>query len=232
MHRRLCLLFAVLASVSGSENALALSNYSGDHFYFGVLGSTHRNPIFTKEFAEGPGMPTFGGKDELPLPGEQTALGARIGYEKINYQRAGLGLSLTYWRVEFDDIAFRYDREGSRNSIAEYRAPTHDFVFLDVSGIFIPWESGWQALGVYGLLSLVTDHQKYDIDKFSVTTDQSQRSDLVSTRETALDGRFAFGFGTRIHLARRLSLWLEKRWIVGETFSRAVSSEDGSGTTE
>ena len=96
MHIRLCLLFAVLASVSGSENALALSNYSGDHFYFGVLGSTHRNPIFTKEFAEGPGMPTFGGKDELPLPGEQTSVGARIGYEKINYQRAGLGLSLTY----------------------------------------------------------------------------------------------------------------------------------------
>ena len=48
--------------------------------------------------------------------------------------------------------------------------------------------------------------------------DPNQR-DLISNNRDNMDLRFGFGFGARIYLARVLSFWIEKRWIVGERFS-------------
>lgn len=102
-----------------------------------------------------------------------------------------------------------------------------------MNGVFLPWDSGWQALGVYGLVSLVTDRQEYRIDKYSTAGDLSGvRDGLVSRKETALDARFGFGVGMRVYLVRHLSLWLEKRWIVGESFSRPVAPDAGGATGE
>ena len=105
-------------------------------------------------------------------------------------------------------------------------------MFLDVNGVFLPWNSDWQALGLYGLVSLATDRQECRIDKYETAVEPSQRDGLVSRKERALDARFGFGVGMRVHLARRLSLWLEKRWIVGETFSRPVAQDAGGATGE
>jgi hypothetical protein len=90
---------------------------------------------------------------------------------------------------------------------------------LDLNGIYIAWESESQALGFYGLLSLVGDREEYDIDLYTRLGSDSLQRDLVSHSRDNMDLRFAFGIGSRIYLARFLSFWFEKRWIVGERFS-------------
>jgi hypothetical protein len=229
MDRRICFLVALL-SVSAAAKVLAVSNFTGRHVYVAVMGSSHRNPIFTKEFTEGAGVPTIGGNEEFALPDQDSSIGVRVGYEKISRKRSGLGLSLTYWHTQFEDISFLYDRDGSDGLIAAYRKPSQDLVFLDLNGVFLPWVAGWQALGVYGQVSLVTERQKYWIDKYTSPDGLAQKNGLVSRKESALETRFGFGVGMRVHLAKRLSLWLEKRWIVGESFSRPVAVDSG-GTT-
>jgi len=207
--------------------AQAVTYHRGRHLYITLLGSSIKFPIFTKEFTEGDGIISVGGTRELWLDDQEQTWGLRLGYDRIRPNGAGLGLSLTYWRGEFADEEFRYDREGPWDRIARYRAPAHTFVFLDLNGIFIPWESEHQALGFYGLISLIGDYEEYYLDRYSTHTADARSVGLISDRRTSLDLRFGFGFGTRIYLSRRFSLWVEKRWIVGERFNTERTFTEG-----
>lgn len=217
--KRLFLSILLLTTFLLGGTGFATSSFAGRHFYFTLLASNLKYPIFTKEFSEGEGIVSVGGNRDIWLPDQQKTLGVRVGYENIRNNRAGLGMSLTYWRTEFDDAAFRYDQGGSQSRIAEYRTPIQTLLFLDLTGVYIPWEAGWQALGFYGLLGLVADYEQYYIDKFSTLSGQSEKIGLESDRKTGLDTRLGFGFGARLYFSDYLSLWVEKRWVVGETFS-------------
>ena len=179
---RICFLVAVLSVGTAVEDSLAASNYIGSHLYVALLGSNHRNPVFPKEFTEGAEVPTIGGHEEFALPDEDSSVGLRVGYESINQKRAGLGLSLTYWHAQFEDISFLYDSDGSQDFIAKYGKPNQDLVFLDLNGVYLPWSSGWQALGVYGQVSLVARRQEYRLDKFTTGDDRSERNDSFRER--------------------------------------------------
>ena len=70
-----------------------------------------------------------------------------------------------------------------------------------------------------------------NIDKYEIRIgdiENSEKGNLVTRKETNVDIRFTFGFGTRIYLSKRLSLWLEKRWIKGEKFGVDRSVVQGS----
>ncbi len=199
--------------------AEAITTYRGSRLYFTLLGSNIKFPIFTKEFTEGSGTIRVGGVKQLFLDDTQQTLGFRLSRERIRPNGSGLGFSFTYWRGAFADRSFLYDQQGRDNLIAEYRDPRHTYLFGDLNFIFIPWESGAQAFGLYGLISLVGDREQYDIRLYSQRGDgPTQREQLAAARDR-FDLRFAFGFGSRFYLVSRFSLWLEKRWIVGERFS-------------
>ena len=229
-----CHLWQVVTStlVVGAQLAIvppaeALSRYSGNHYYVAALGSGLYNPLFTKEFSEGRGVPTVGGLDELQLPAEKSIVGLRVGFEQLSYKRAGMGLSLTYWQAGFDDVQFRYDESATGSRIARYVSPAHTYLFFDMNGVFIPWESTRNAVGMYGLLSLVADREEYRIDKFTLGG-----ADFETREESRWSPRFGFGVGGRFHLGHKLSLWAEKRWIVGETFGRPQTDETGAASGE
>ena len=116
--------YPVLGILLNGDSVEALSRYAGYHVYFAALGSGFHNPLFTKEFSEGQGVPRVGGKDQIQLPSQKESVGFRVGYEKLNYKRAGFGLSLTYWQTDFDDVRFQYDEAISGSRIAEYLSPS------------------------------------------------------------------------------------------------------------
>ena len=226
MHKHLFILIALVAFLK-SENAFALSRFAGRQLYFTLLTSNHKFPIFTKEFSEGQEIPTVGGRKELFLTDQQRTLGIRIGYDNIRNNRSGLGMSLTYWRTEFEDEAFSYDIIDLQRQIAEYRTPTHSLLFLDLNGLVIPWETKRNGIGLYILFSFISDWEKYYLDTYSTTGVGTERIGLESNKKIKLSLRYGFGVGTRYYFSRLLSFWLEKRWIAGEKFSSASAVEEG-----
>ena len=230
MRKDLFLFILLLASFPLGEEAYAISKYVGRQYYFTLLASNHKFPIFSKEFEEGRGIATVGGLKELWLDDYNRTLGVRIGFDNIRVNRSGLGVSLTYWRTEFGDEPFRYDSAVLMRHVAEYRHPTHSMLFFDANVSYIPWENGWQGLGVYSILGLVVDWEKYYIDKYDIKLgggEESARKNLFTRKKTNVDLRFAFGFAVRIYFSKRISLWLEKRWIRGEKFGVERSIEQG-----
>lgn len=210
-------LLTVLALVAAPADAV--TRFAGRQYHVALFGSQLKFPIFTKEFAEGPGFSTAGGKRELWLPDQQKTLGLRLGFEDIRYNRAGLGAGLNLWYSRFDDAVFNYDRLDGRDLFAAYRDPTHFFAALDLTGLYIPFEGARQSLGLYGLLSLVADYERYTLERFSLADGEAGFSSFAAVDRDGLSLRFGFGLGTRFYIGQRLSLWLEKRWIMGETFS-------------
>ncbi len=208
--------FALLLLVGRVE---AVTQFAGRMYHLAVFGSQVKFPIFTKEFAEGPGFATVGGKSELWLPDQQKTFGLRFGFEDIGYNRAGLGLGLTLWYSRFADATFNYDRLDNQNLFATYRDPSHLLASFDLSGLYLPWESPQRTFGFYGMLSLVADYERYTLERFALADGQSRFSSFAAADREGLALRFGFGLGTRLYLGRRLSVWLEKRWIMGETFS-------------
>jgi hypothetical protein len=221
--------FWVLAGIlfAGPIAVDAISYHKGTQLHLAVLGSRLKFPIFTKEFAEGENVVTVGGVRELWFADQTETFGFRLEMDRIRSNGSGLGLGLTYWRTEFANASFLYDREGDWNRIAEYQAPQHQFFFLDVNGILIPWESKREALAFVVLIGLVGDYEEYRIDKYSNTSSDPTRVGLSSTDRSAFQTRFGFGFGARFHFMGRLSLWFEKRWIVGESFSTDHTFTEG-----
>ena len=209
------------------RSADALSRYAGSHYYVAALGSGLYNPLFTKEFSEGQGVPLVGGRDEIQLPSEKSIVGWRIGFEQLSYKRAGIGASLTYWKAGFDNVQFRYDEAATGSRVARYVSPAHTYLFCDLNGVYIPWESPRNATAMYGLISLVADREEYRIDKFTVGG-----ADFESREESRWSPRFGFGVGARVHLGQRISLWAEKRWVVGETFGVPQTDETGAPSGE
>ena len=201
------------------HTSAAVTFHRGRHFYATLLGSSMKFPIFTKEFAEGPDIITVGGTRQLWLDDEQQTWGLRLGVDDIRPNGSGLGTSITFWRGTFADAEFRYDRQAPWERIARYRDPVHTFLFLDLNGLLIPWESGHRAVGIYALISLVGDREEYSLDRYSVSQVDSQVTGLTAVDRDRLKIRFGFGFGARFYLSHRFGLWVEKRWIVGERFN-------------
>ena len=193
--------------------------FVGRHFYFALLGSNHKNPLFTKEFTEGTDIVSIGGVRQLWLPDQQKTIGFKMGYDDIRHHGGGLGWALTLWRSEFDDTAFAYDQQNGQHQVALYRIPTHTLAFVDLNGIYLPFRGSRRTVGLYGMVSLVGDFEKYYIDKYNIVSDPSERIGLVSQKETHYDVHFGYGFGARIYLAKHLNVWIERRWIAGERFS-------------
>lgn len=202
-----------------AQSADAVTTYRGSRNYFTLLSTNIKFPIFTKEFQEGTGVLEVGGVKQIWLDQIDQTLGFRLGRERIRPNGAGLGTSLTYWHGTFGDESFLYQKRGQENHIAEYRQPTHTYLFLDLNAIYIAWESDRKALGFYGLASLIGDREEYTIDKYILLGDDPTQRDPTSISHDNLDLRFGFGIGTRIYMNRLLSFWFEKRWIVGERFS-------------
>ena len=205
----------------------AISYHKGSQLHLAILGSQVKFPIFTKEFKEGENVVTVGGVRELWLPDQTETFGFRMEMDRIRSNGSGLGVGLTYWRTEFADASFLYNREGQWNRIAAYRAPQHQFFFLDLNAILIPWESHRQALAFVALIGLVGDYEEYRIDKYSNTSSDPTQVGLTTANRSAFQTRFGFGFGARFHFVGRLSLWFEKRWIVGERFSTGRNFTEG-----
>lgn len=183
------------------------------------MSSNIKFPIFTKEFTEATGVLSVGGVKQVWLDKTNQTIGFRLTQERIRPNGAGLGFSVTYWRGTFGDESFLYQRRGNENQIAEYRDPTHNYLFFDLNGIYIAWESNRKAWGFYGLVSLIADHEAYTIDKYTLLGDDPTQRNFTTAERNNAELRFGFGIGTRIYVARFCSFWLEKRWIVGERFS-------------
>ena len=231
MRKALVVLIFLLTSFSLGEEAYALSKHVGRHYYLTLFASNHKYPIFSKEFVEGRGIDTVGGIRELWVDDYKRTVGLRFGFDNIRVNRSGFGVSLTYWRTEFGNEPFLYDSELLMRQVAEYRHPTHSMLSFDANGSYIIWEQGWQGFAMYSIAGLVLDWEKYYIDKYEIRIgdiENSEKENLVTRKETNVDLRFTFGFGTRIYLSKRLSLWLEKRWIKGEKFGVDRSVEQGS----
>ena len=230
MRKDLFIFILLLASFLLGGHAHAISKHVGRHYYFTLFASNHKYPIFSKEFVEGRGIDTVGGLRELWLDDYHRTVGIRIGFDNIRVNRSGIGVSLTYWRTEFGNEPFRYDSAILMRHVAEYRHPTHSMLSFDANGSYIIWERGWQGLGMYSIAGLVLDWEKYYIDKYDIKigdSENSEKENLRTRKEANVDLRFAFGFGTRIYFSKRLSLWLEKRWIRGEKFGVERSIEQG-----
>ena len=213
------LLLAAWSAAWPVAEAGAATPFAGRRYHLTVLGSTLKFPIFTKEFAEGPAITPVGGKKEVWLPDEKSTLGLRLGFEDIRYNRAGLGIGLSLWYADFADATFLYDRAGGESFLATYRNPAHLFAAFDLTGLYLPWESGGRAFGFYGLLSLVADHERYDIDRFTTADNQPGFSSFETAAKRDIGLRLGFGLGARFYVSPRLSVWAEKRWFMGETFS-------------
>ena len=222
-----CAMAAVVLLVLAGDSA-AMSNHIGRHYYLMLVGSNHKFPIFTKEFVEGEGFDIIGGIHDLWLEDHHRVLGVRLGYDNVNTDRTGVGLGLSYWRVQFRDEAFRYDSSNFQRKIANYRLPTHSYVFLDFTGGFLPWVAakGWRGIGFQGILSMVGDWEKYYIDKYTVALDGSEFG-RTTQKHSKFNLRLGFGFSTRIYFTRHWSLWLEKRWIRGEKYGVERTLEEG-----
>ena len=218
--------YALLTLLTLTANAEALSRHVGRHYYVIMMASNHKFPIFTKEFSEGEGINTIGGFRDLWLQDTNRTTGVRVGYDTIGSNRTGFGLGMTYWRTEFENEAFRYDSVNFQRKIAEYRVPTHSYLFLDFSWLFLPWVSGWRGVAVYGMVSAVGDWEKYYIDKYTLALDGSEL-DRVSEKRSNFDLNLGLGLAARIHFSRRWSLWMEKRWIRGEKYGLERSIEEG-----
>ena len=201
------------------QSADAVTTFRGTRTYLTVLNTNIKYPLFSKEFKEADGIISVGGIKEIWLDDNQKTLGFRLSRERIRPNGSGLGLSLTYWRGKFSNTSFLYRKRGAQNFIAKYRNPTHTYLFLDLNGIYIAWESGTKALGFYCLLSLIGDREQYSIDRYQSLGDDPTQRDLSSDNRDKISLRFGLGIGGRIHLNRLFSLWLEKRWIVGERLS-------------
>ena len=93
------------------------------------------------------------------------------------------------------------------------------YLLFDLSGIYIAWELNRKAWEIYGLISLIADHEAYTVDKYTLLGDDTTQRNFSTTDRNNAELRFNFGIGTRIYFARFFSFWLEKRWIVGERFS-------------
>ena len=205
----------------------AIAYHKGSQLHLAILGSRVKFPIFTKEFAEGKDVVTVGGVRELWFADQTETFGFRMEMDRIRANGSGVGVGLTYWRTEFANASFLYNREGEWNRIAEYRAPQHQFFFLDLDAILIPWESKREALAFVALIGLVGDYEEYRIDKYSNTSSDPTQVGLTSANRSTFQTRFGFGFGARFHFMGRLSLWFEKRWIVGERFSTDRNFTEG-----
>jgi hypothetical protein len=214
--------------------ARAQHPYVGRNFYFALLGTNHKNPLFTKEFTEGTNVVSIGGVRQLWLPEQQRTIGFKVGYDDIRHHGGGIGWALTLLRNEFDDTAFAYDEQNGQHQVALYRVPTHTLAFLDLNGTYLPWRAGRRAAGVYGMVSLVGDFEKYHIDKYGIVNDATERFGLTSEKKTHYDVHFGYGFGLRFYLMRHLNVWLERRWIAGERFSTVRDFTQGGflGTGE
>ena len=206
----------------------ALSDHVGRHYYLMLMGSNHKFPIFTKEFVEGEGFEPVGGIHDLWLEDDNRVLGVRLGYDNVGTDRTGVGLGLSYWRVQFRDATFRYDRVNFQPKMAEYRVPTHSYVCLDFTGSFLPWvaATGRRGIGFQAILSMVGDWEKYYVDKYALTLDGAEFGRTTQKR-SKFDLRLGFGFSCRIYFTRRWSLWLEKRWIRGEKYGVERNLEQG-----
>tara|TARA_Y100000588_G_scaffold336437_1_gene377288 strand:- start:513 stop:797 length:285 start_codon:yes stop_codon:yes gene_type:complete len=88
-------LFASLALALLSLEAQPVSAqhpHVGRNFYFALLGTNHKNPLFTKEFTEGANIVSIGGVRQLWLPEQQHTVGFKVGYDDIRHHGGGLGL--------------------------------------------------------------------------------------------------------------------------------------------
>ncbi len=207
--------------------ATAVTTYRGSANYLTVWSTNIRFPTFSKEFSEGAGTIRVGGAKQLFLDSDSQSVGLRLTREYIRPNGSGLGFSISAWRGSFADEAFLYDREGINRFIAEYRNPKHTYLFADLHFALVPWESGSRALGIYSLFSLVGDREEYRIERYALRGTDPTRRDLSEAERSRSDLRFGFGFGTRLHLAKRAALWLEKRWIVGERFGVGQTLGEG-----
>ena len=185
------------------QTAGAITYHRGRHIYATLLGSNMKFPIFTKEFTEGQDITTVGGIRQLWLADEQQTWGLRLGVDNVRPNGASLGASLTFWRGAFADQEFRYARQAPWERIARYRDPVHTFLFLDLNALLIPWESGYRALGIYGILGLVCDREEYTLDRYSVSQVDAQVNGLTTVERDRLKVRFSFGLGTRIYFSNR-----------------------------
>jgi len=148
---------------SFTQSADAVTTFLGTRIYLTILNTNIKYPLFSKEFKEADGIISVGGTKEIWLDDNQKTIGLRLSRERIRPNGSGLGLSLTYWRSSFSNTSFLYRKRGAQNFIAKYRNPTHTYLFLDLNGIYIAWESGNKALGFYSLFSLIGDREQYSI---------------------------------------------------------------------
>ena len=91
----------------------------------------------------------------------------------------------------------------------------------------MPWESPTGALAFYGLLGLVADYEKYYIDKFAIIEEGTDKIGFQSGKKSNVGRRIGLGVGARFYYGTHASLWLEKRWIKGETFGADRTVEEG-----
>ncbi len=219
------LFWLVLFLFAGSTDAV--TTYRGSATYLTVWGTNIRFPTFNKEFSEGAGTLRVGGTEQLFLDSDSQAIGLRLTREYIRPNGSGLGFSISAWRGSFADEAFLYKQEGNERFIAEYQDPKHTYLFADLHFALIPWESDAKALGLYSLFSLVGDRETYRIERYALRGTDPTRRERSSAQRSHSALRFAFGFGTRLHLVKHIALWLEKRWIVGERFGVGQTLGEG-----
>lgn len=224
---RLRRLFLWLVPCLFAGSSEAVTTYRGSATYLTVWGTNIRFPTFSKEFSEGTGTLRVGGVEQLFLDSDSQTIGLRLTREYIRPNGSGLGFSISAWRGSFADEAFLYAREGNELFIAEYQNPRHTYLFVDLHFALIPWESNARALGLYSLFSLVGDREEYRVERYALRGTDPTRNMLGAAQRNHSDLRFAFGFGTRLHLAKRAALWLEKRWIVGERFGVGQTLGEG-----
>jgi hypothetical protein len=227
-----CLVVLTALTLHTATATQAASRFAGRKFYFAVLGSEYKYPLFTKEYTDGPNIIRKGGHRQVWLSDQQAILGLRLGYDDIRYNRSGLGTSLSLWYSRFDDETIPYDRRPPLTLQATYKDPTHALVVWDINGLMLPWEGNHQAWGIYGLLSIVGAFERYSIVNFSTSDEQAGSFNTSQQQRSGLDVRFGLGLGTRFYLSKHLSIWAERRWIVGETFRTEAILVDGGFTEE
>ena len=97
----------------------------------------------------------------------------RVITERIRPNGAGLGFSAASSSI---------NPSSNQDAVTKTRSPNAatrpSYLFFDLNGIYIAWELNCKAWEIYGLISLIADHEAYTVDKYTLLGDDPTQRNL------------------------------------------------------